>query len=284
MSRWDTVAIVGVGLLGGSLGLALREQGLAHSVIGIGRSPTRLRKARQQGVVTATSTHLARSVADAELVIICTPVETIPGFAVEVARHCPDGALITDVGSTKERIVTRLDRELRKHPRRVRFVGSHPLAGSDKIGFEFARGDLFRGRVVVVTPGRHTDQKDYRRIAGLWKSLGARVVRKTPQKHDSEVATISHLPHLVASALAAGTPSSLLPLVASGWSDTTRVAAGDVELWRQILSDNRDHVLKSLTNFEKVLASFRRALDKDDHDELLRLLEQGKQARDAVGN
>jgi prephenate dehydrogenase len=140
------------------------------------------------------------------------------------------------------------------------------------------------GRVVIVTPTRWTRRQDDVAIGAFWKSLGGRVVRQTPPAHDQTVAAISHLPHLVASALAASTPAALLPLVAGGWLDTTRVAAGDAEIWRQILSENRDHVLKSLDKFEKVLASFRRAMETDDHSQLVRLLEAGKRNRDALGN
>ncbi len=291
IKQWDTVAVVGVGLIGGSVGLALRERGLAEHVVGIGRRAASLRKARQCGAVTRTTTSLARGVADADLVVVCTPVGNIVSQVLEVAEACPPSALITDVGSTKQHIVEALDRALNRPDPRVRqevgratFVGSHPLAGSEKTGPAFARADLFVDRAVVVTPTRRSPPAAVRRTIGLWKSLGANVVEKSPQAHDQLVAAISHLPHLVASALATATPPRDICLAAGGWRDTTRVAAADAELWKQILSDNRGHVLKSLDSFETVLATFREALESDDQDRLLLLLEAGKQHRESLGN
>ena len=285
MPRWETVALVGVGLIGGSIGLALRERGLARNVVGIGRRASSLRKARQCGAVSTTTTQLVRGIADAELVIVCTPVELIVENVLKVAEHCPSDALITDVGSIKASIVTSLDRHRRVlDARGVRFVGSHPLAGSGKQGPQHARGDLFEDRVVVVTPSRRSRTTDVKRIEDFWHSLGATVLRKSPQAHDQAVAAISHLPHLVASAMSAATPVEALPLAATGWRDSTRVAAGDAELWRQILANNRDHVLTSLDKFEKVLTFFRKALENGDEDLLTKLLREGKQHRDAVGN
>ncbi len=285
MQRWDTVALVGVGLIGGSIGMALQQRKLARTVVGIGRRPAALRRARECGAVNRTTTNLARGVADAQLIVVCTPVEAIVSHCLDAAKHCPTGALLTDVGSTKTEIVASL--ELQRHAlaaRDVRFVGSHPLAGSEKRGPQHARADLLQDRAVVVTPSRSTRPVDFRRTSTFWQALGARVYRKTPLAHDQSVAAISHLPHIVASALAGTTPPGDLPLVAGGWLDTTRIAAADTELWRQILSKNRSHILKSLGKFEKVLASFRRALEKGDEQRLKQLLREGKDKRDPVGD
>jgi prephenate dehydrogenase len=285
MSRYNTVAIIGVGLIGGSIGLALRSRDLAGRVVGIGRSAGSLRQAARCGAVTETTTRLARGVADAELIVVCTPVQSIVDHVLQAAESCPQGALITDAGSTKASIVAAIERELKPTPgRNVAFIGSHPLAGSEKTGVQFARADLLEGRVVVVTPTRRSRADDVVRVEQFWGSLGTQVLRKTPQAHDQAVAATSHLPHVLASLLAAATPRELLPLVAGGWLDTTRVAAGDVELWRQILNENRADVLKSLDKFAKVLASFRAALQRGDQAKIAKLLEAGKQNRDAVGS
>ena len=281
MKSWNTVAIVGVGLIGGSIGLALRRRGLARSVVGVGRRASSLRKARRYGTVTSTTTNLARGVAAAELVVVCTPVGLIAKHVREASAHCPPGALITDAGSTKAEIVAALRGDL---GRDVAFVGSHPLAGSEKTGPEFAKEDLLEGRVVVVTPTRTTGRDRYAAVATFWSQLGARVIRMTPSDHDRALAATSHLPHLVASVLAASTSNGDLRLVASGWRDTTRIAAGDVQLWRQIFSGNRGHLLKSLGKFEKSLASFRAALERDDPVAIEKFLAMGKQTRDAVGS
>lgn len=281
MPTYGTVAIIGVGLIGGSIGLALRRRGLARRVVGVGRRESSLRKAKRHEVVDATTTSIAKGVADAELIVVGTPVSTIVDVVCEAAGHCPAEAVITDAGSTKSRILTELARRLALPGA---FVGSHPLAGSEKSGAEFAAENLFEQRVVVVTPTRRSDEQRVARVEAFWESLGGRVMRMTPQAHDAAVAEISHMPHLVASALAAATSEKHLPLAAGGWRDTTRVAAGDVELWRQIVDENRGHVLKSLDKFAKVLSKLHAAVERGDEARLVEILEAGKRTRDAVGS
>ena len=285
MKSWNQVTIVGVGLLGGSIGLALLERRLARVVVGVGRRNSSLAKARQRGAVTTVTTELATGVADAELIVICTPVASIVEQALTAAERCSEGALITDVGSTKASITTEMDRCLNQTPhRRATFVGSHPMAGSEKTGPEYARADLFEQRTVVITPSTHTPATACDAIDEFWRSIGGITLRSSPSEHDQAVASISHLPHLVAAALAASTDPSELAFAGSGWLDTTRVAAGDVELWRQILRDNQRQVLESLSRFENQLVAWRQALESNDDEQLVALLEAGKRNRDAVGN
>jgi prephenate dehydrogenase len=279
---WNTVAIVGVGLIGGSIGLALRERGAARRVVGIGRRLASLDEALARRAVSEITTDLEAGVSAAELTVICAPVEQIPGLSCRVAAACPRASVITDAGSTKAWIVEQVASQL--PPGQATFVGSHPLAGSEKQGVAHARADLFEGRTVVVTPTVATPPEACRRIEQFWSALGGRVVRLSPSQHDQAVAAISHLPHLVASALAASTPEAYLPLAATGWLDTTRIAAGDVELWRQILGQNRASVLQALEQFEKVLNSFSLALQQQDDRALTELLSRGKQRRDALAD
>ncbi len=281
MNTWDTVAIVGVGLLGGSIGLALQQRELARRVIGIGRRTESLRKARQHGTVTSTTTDLAGGVADAELIIVCTPVGHIVEHACQVAEHCPPGALITDVGSTKTSIVRQLEKRLAPG---VLFIGSHPLAGSEKAGPENASATLFEDRVTVVTRAAASGDELVERIEAFWRSLGAHVLRMSPESHDQAVAMTSHAAHVIAAALAAATTAGELPLTAGGWRDTTRIAAGDPRLWQQILVSNRDQVLQSLDKFGKVLSQFRVALESGDEERIMQLLDAGKKTRDSVGS
>ncbi|MEX2559334.1 MAG: prephenate dehydrogenase/arogenate dehydrogenase family protein, partial [Pirellulales bacterium] len=198
--------------------------------------------------------------------------------AAEVFRP---GALITDVGSTKAEIVAALDGAL---SREVRFLGSHPLAGSEKSGPAAAAADLFVDRTVVVTPTRATRKEDLAALEAFWTALGARVIRMSPEAHDRALAATSHLPHLAASALAACTPQGDLGLTASGWVDTTRVAAGDPELWQQIFMSNRANVLTALARYEKVLDSLRRCLEQGNKRKLTAILQEGKQKRDALAS
>lgn len=279
--KWSTVAVVGVGLIGGSIGLALRRRNLAQRVVGVGRRAASLRRAKQLGCVDTTSTSIARGVADSELIIVCTPVGQIADHVLEAAAHCRTEAIITDAGSTKAEIVAAVENH---SSGRANFVGSHPLAGSEKAGAQFARDNLLDGRLVVVTPTSKTDKQLVDSAETFWKSLGARVERMTPAAHDEALAAVSHLPHAVASALAAATPLKHLPLVAGGWQDTTRIAAGDAELWRQIFLDNQGNLLKSLDRFESMLAKLRRAVESGDQAQLLKILQAGKDARDSVGS
>ena len=280
---WKTVAIVGVGLIGGSIGLALRERKLAERVIGVGRRAATLRKAKEIGAVTATTLRLEQGVAEADLVVVATPIAQIVEQIRLAAAACRPGTLFTDAGSTKRTIV----RDLEANgglPDAVRFVGSHPLAGSEKSGPEAATADLFEGRVVVVTPCRATHNGAAADVADFWSSLGATVYLMSPEQHDAAVAATSHVPHLLASLLAGVTPRGDLPLTATGWQDTTRIAAGDPELWTQILLDNRQNVLKSLARFEKTMQRAKRAIERGDAKTLTRLLTEAKAIRDAVGS
>jgi len=279
--RWETVAIIGVGLIGGSVGMALRKRGLARNVVGVGRSEGRLRIAHERGAVTSTTTDLAFGVRDADLIVVCTPVAHVVDYVRKASKSCPPQTLITDAGSTKGEICKALSCGLDGN---CAFTGSHPLAGSEKSGPEFAQDDLFEGRLTVITPMADSDERHVLAIEQFWTSLGSRVVRTAPDEHDRAMAAVSHLPHLVASLLSITTPQEYLRSVATGWRDTTRVAAGDAELWAQILMDNRTHILKSMDKFAKLLAESRESLAVGNQTELVRILDAGKRNRDSVGS
>lgn len=277
MKHWNTVAIVGVGLIGGSIGLGLRRRGLAREVVGVGRRPESLRTAQQLGAVDRTTLDRSEAVAEAELVVVCTPVGRIAADVRAAAAVSRKQALITDVGSTKAQIVAELDGAL---PGGARFVGSHPLAGSEKNGPAAADADLFVDRTVVVTPIDSTREDDLAAIGDLWASLGARVVKLSPADHDRALAATSHLPHLVAAALAATTSPDDLPLTASGWADTTRIASGDPDLWTQIFLSNQAQVLAALGRYQDSIGQLRRAIESGDDGDLVRLLAEAKIRRD----
>lgn len=266
--NFDTVAIVGVGLIGGSIGMALRERRLARRVIGIGRHAKSLRKARRLGAIDRGVTELARGVADAELVVFCTPVDVIVDQAIEASMRCELQTILTDTGSAKARIVARLDEEL---PDRVSFVGSHPLAGSEKSGVSVARPDLFDRRICVVTETRHTLKRSAAVVRGFWESMGARVIRMSPEAHDRALAYTSHLPHLAAAALSIALPEEYKEVVATGYRDTTRIAASDPALWTAIFLENAGPILDSLASLERVMDEFRNALVAKDARRIQRL-------------
>lgn len=281
MPHWNTVAIVGVGLLGGSIGLGLRERRLAKSVIGVGRRIDSLEIARRVGAIDELTLDLAEGVRAADLIIVCTPVNLIVDYIIQAARHCPPHALITDVGSTKASIVAQLDAKLERH---TRFIGSHPLAGSEKQGPGESNADLLVDRTVVVTPTQRNQPDDYSQVEALWMALGARVVNMPPDDHDRALAQTSHMPHVVAAALASALSTANHELAATGFRDTTRIASGDPDLWAQILLDNRQHVLAAVRQFEQSLAALCSPIANSDSTQLKRALSEAKKKRDALGS
>jgi prephenate dehydrogenase len=281
MKHLSCVAIIGTGLIGGSIGMALRQRGLADTVVGIGRRQVSLRIARRVGAVSNTTIDIDKGVSEAELIVVCTPVGRIVEHVRQAALHCPEGTLITDAGSTKRTIVEALDNSL---PRGCRFLGSHPLAGSEKSGPSHAKADLFQGRVAVITPTPNTRTEDYECIEEFWEALGSVVIQMSPEEHDKALALSSHLPHVAAVALAATLPEKYFRLSGTGMQDTSRLAAGDPELWKQILMQNRDNVLNALEKYGSKLSALHAAIRDGNEEEIERILTAAKKTRDALGS
>jgi prephenate dehydrogenase len=249
------LAVVGVGLLGGSLALAARAHGLAREIVGVGRDRGRLEAPLRAGAVDRVTTSVAEGVRDADVIVLAATVLANERLLGEVWGAMTPGALVTDVGSTKRGIVSAAERLAAGQPRA--FVGSHPMAGSEQSGFGVARADLFRGATVIITPTDASDPAAVKGVTALWETLGARVSALDPDTHDRVVAAISHLPHVAAWALvdAVGRfEPGALAFAARGFRDTTRIAASDPAMWTDILLGNRDAIVASL-------AAFRRALD-----------------------
>jgi prephenate dehydrogenase len=288
MPASQRVAIVGVGLIGGSIGLALRERGLVAEVVGVGHRSATLEKAMARGAIDRGTTNLVDGVAEADWVVVATPVGSTVDTICSVAL-ANERCTITDVGSTKAEICARLREpvgpdEWQKRPGPGRFIGSHPLAGDHRTGPEHARANLLVGRTVVVTPEDDTPPGLVERAADFWRSLGAHVELLSPEEHDRALAATSHLPHLVAAALAAATPEEWLRLAATGWGDTTRVAGGDPGLWTQIFGQNRRAVRNALTRFRHVVDAMEAALDACDDATLAMQLHEAKRIREAFGD
>lgn len=277
---FDQITIVGVGLIGGSVGLAVKTRQLAGRVVGTGRDAANLATATALGAIDAASTDLAEAVREAGLIVVCTPVDRIADIIRRAVPHCRPGAIFTDGGSTKQNIVDAVGGSL---PRGVSYVPAHPLAGSEKNGVEHARADLFEKRTTIVCPTHDHDQGALERVVFFWKALGSRVTVMTPRDHDRTLAATSHLPHAVAAAVAGITEPGLFPLTAGGFRDTTRIAAGDPGLWAAIFEANRDAVLAALGRFSSRLGEFRRLLEAGDRDGVVRWLSEAKQVRDALG-
>jgi prephenate dehydrogenase len=275
----EGIAIVGVGLIGGSVGLAARSRKLAKRVIGIGRSAEKLAEAVRLGAIDEVSLELS-AVADCDLIVVCTPVGRIANDIRSCAANAKAGTLIIDAGSTKADLASEFEIGLDE----IGFVGCHPLAGSHKNGVSAARADLFENRLTIVTPLALTLPVYTDRAKEFWRSLGSRVVEMDPVEHDKILAMTSHLPHLLAAAMAISTPKEWLAYSAGGWRDQTRIAAGEPDNWTQIFLANREMLLKSLNIAQQNIAALRAAIESNDSTALRKLLAQGKEHRDALGD
>jgi prephenate dehydrogenase len=280
-AHWQSVAIVGVGLIGGSIGKALKARRLATRVVGVGRSDAGLDEARRSGAVTEATTDLPSAVAAADLVVVATGVAAIPDLLDEINAAVEPGTLIVDAGSAKARIVAAWER--RRRSRRGRFVGGHPLAGSHRRGPAAADAGLFAGRVAIVTPATRTPPGDVTDAGSFWAALGATVFVMSPKEHDRILAVTSHAPHMIAAAVAAATPPAVRRFTAGGWRDTTRIAAGDPELWADIILDNPGNVADALRRIAGETAKMLAAIEAGDRRRLAAILRRAQEARDAVG-
>jgi prephenate dehydrogenase len=278
---WPTVAIVGVGMIGGSIAAALRARRLASRVIGVGRSAASLAVAKRQGIVDEVATDVT-AVAAADCVVVATGVGAIPALLEQIDAVIRPGTLLTDAGSTKKSIVAAWEK--RRRSRRGRFVGGHPIAGSHRRGPDAADAKLFEGRVTVVTPVAATPAADTDAVAAFWSAIGSTVFVMPPREHDRLLAMTSHAPHVVAAAVAAATPAEARRFTAGGWRDTTRIAAGDPDLWADILLDNAGDVAKALSRVAAVTEKVLAALESGDRRRLVSLLKRAKEDRDAVGS
>jgi len=272
------VAIVGVGLLGGSIGLALPAVAIGCSRVGIGRRRSSLRRALRFDAIDYGTLSYARGLAGAQLVIVASPLRHFERIFASMAPHLPAGCVVTDVGSTKVE-PARLAQALL--PSHVTFIGSHPMAGSEKTGVEFSRADLFSGAPCVVTPTTTSDRHALQLVVTFWETLGCAVVRLSPKQHDEVVARVSHVTHLAASCLflAAG-GSGRLDLGGPGLMDTTRIASGDPQMWLDIMRMNRRPLLSAIKELTTLLGQARAALRAGDDEGLLALLTDAKQRRD----
>jgi prephenate dehydrogenase len=274
----DTLVIAGVGLIGGAIARAARQSGAAGRIIGLGRSTARLAAARAAGLIDHAAEQLD-DVRGADAAVVCTPVDRI---ADDVrALQCvlaPEG-WITDAGSVKRLIVESVGPPA---PGRAEFVGGHPLAGSEKHGFEFAAEVELAGRVCVVTPADWSTRRTVPAVTRFWQTLGMRVVSRSPDEHDAVLARTSHAPHLAAYLLASLLQPSDGPFAASGFRDTTRIARSDPALWTAILLANRDAVLQTAGALERGLAAARAALEQGDAEALRALLATAQERRQSL--
>jgi prephenate dehydrogenase len=281
--RWKKVTLVGVGLLGGSLGLALKRRRLAGEVCGFVRRKASVGECRRVGAVDWATLELWKAVSGADLVVLCTPLAQMRELVEQMVPSLKRGAIVTDVGSVKGSVVRELEGMVAGAG--GHFVGSHPMAGAEKMGVAAAREDLFERAVCVVTPTRRSNKAAVKKVEQLWKAVGARVLRLSPQAHDDLVSRSSHLPHLIAATLAnavldPGRPPQQKALCANGFRDTTRIASGSPEMWRDIVIANRRNLSGALGSLVKELRKLQGVIRRGDDVAISDFLAQAKARRD----
>ncbi len=281
MARFKQVALIGLGLIGGSLGMAIRRRRLAAQVVGISRRASTLAQATRLGAIDRAARTMEDAVRGADIVVLATPVDDILPTARRLAPFLAPGAILTDVASTKARVVSALERVV---PRGVAVVGGHPLAGSEQRGIAAARADLFDGSLCVLTRTARTDPAALRVVAALWRPLVRRVAVMSPQEHDACLAAISHLPHLVAFALVNATPSAMRAMAPRSFLDATRVAKSDPNLWDDIFLSNTRALPAAVARFDQAWRDAKRLLREDHRAALRQWLRRAQRARQALSD
>jgi len=281
--HWEKITLVGVGLLGGSLGLAIRQRGLAQRVAGYVRRAESVTECEKLGVVDQAETDLGRAVLDADAVVLCTPISQMRSVTEKMLPALKPGALVTDVGSVKGCVVTELEPLVAGAG--AHFVGSHPMAGAEKMGPGAARADLFVNSICAITPTPRSEKEQVRKLEDFWKAVGAIPLKLSPDLHDYLVSRSSHLPHVVAAELANYVLSPVHPkeqamLCANGFRDTTRIASGSPEMWRDIALCNRKNLARVLGVFIEDLQEFQLALENEDVKVVEEVFEKARQRRE----
>lgn len=285
MSAFEGISrfgIYGVGLLGGSFGLALQQAFPSVERVGIGRNEERLQQAVDCGAIDSFTTNPASLDHSLDALLLCTPVRSIHEHFAEAAAALKPHALVTDVGSTKADLVQRCESISEGQ---FRFVGSHPMAGSHKTGVTAATAGLFEGRLSIITPTPSTDPDARQWVIELWKALGMRIMLVSPEEHDRLTAFASHLPHLLASSLCHTVQPQgerIREVIGSGFLDTTRIAAGDPGLWLDICLDNRDAILEALNIFQRDIDTLRDAIQSEDQETIFGILQSAKTWKDSL--
>ena len=281
--QFRKITIVGVGLLGGSIGLAARKFRIADEIAGYVRREKTAAECEKAGATDYATTDLAAAVSNSDLVILCTPLAQMRPLVEQFRPALKRGAIVTDVGSVKADVVRELESLVAKMG--AHFVGSHPMAGGEKTGVAAAREDLFENAVCVLTPTPRSHAGAIRKLERFWKSLGARVLKMPPEQHDLFVSRTSHLPHVIAAALAnlvlgPGQPKGQAQLCANGFRDMTRIASGSPEMWRDIALANRKHLAGSVSAFISELQQFQKTLKAANTETIEQFFETAKGRRD----
>lgn len=284
MEKPEHLAILGYGLMGASLALGLKKRGFTGRILGYARREETRERALELGVADEVFADPAEAVRQADIVVICVPIWTIARLAEEIIPALKPGAVVTDVGSTKSVLLETMNPLFRNSV--ACFVGSHPIAGSEKTGIDAGFADLYEGRLTVVCPSPETGEAARRAVVNLWAAAGSEVVEMSPAEHDAMLASTSHLPHMIAAALARsvadGDPTRRADFCGTGFRDTTRVASGSADMWVDIIDTNRTALEAELDRFHAELQGLIRILRKGDSADIRRWLEEAAAARNQI--
>jgi cyclohexadieny/prephenate dehydrogenase len=283
---FDRIALIGIGLIGSSIARDIKELKLAGEVVISTRSPDTLKRAEELGLGDRYVTSAAEAVKDADLVIVSVPVGASEAVAQQIAASLKPGAIVTDVGSTKQSVIAQMAPHM---PDNVHFIPGHPLAGTEKSGPDAGFTGLFRDRWCIFTPLPDTDPEALDRLKAFWTALGSRIDEMDPQHHDKVLAIVSHLPHIIAynivgtaDDLETVTESEVIKYSASGFRDFTRLAASDPTMWRDVCLHNRDAILEMLARFSEDLAYLQRAIRWGEGDKLFELFSRTRDVRRSI--
>jgi prephenate dehydrogenase len=277
------VAVLGVGLIGASFSLALKEKKLCREIAGSGRSVDNLQKAKDRGIIDTFDPDPAVACRDADLIMLSTPAGSFIDMIKRSSGAFSRGAVVTDAGSIKGDLVHDIERLM---PEGVSYIGAHPIAGSENSGIDAASPDLFKGAKCIITPTKASDASSLNKIKVLWENIGAVVMEMDPQKHDHIYASVSHLPHMIAYAMVntvAAIDSSYLEFSGRGFLDMTRIAASSPELWRDICIMNRKNLIDMIEVFQRNLESLNRHLKASDSDSLEAEFGNARRLRESLG-
>ena len=283
---FERVALIGIGLIGGSIARDLAELGLAREIVVSTRSAETLKRAEELGLGTRYEASAAEAVKDADLVIVSVPVGASGAVAEQIAGNLKPGAIVTDVGSTKASVIAQMRPFM---PDDVHFIPGHPIAGTEKSGPDAGFTGLFKGRWCILTPLPGTDEAALERLRLFWETLGSRVDQMDPEPHDKVLAIVSHLPHIIAynivgtaDDLETVTESEVIKYSASGFRDFTRLAASDPTMWRDVCLHNKDAILEMLARFSEDLAYLQRAIRWGEGDKLFDLFTRTRAIRRSI--
>jgi len=279
MTHIKHLVVIGTGLIGGSLALALKRAGCVERVTGVGRSAENLKEAVRLGVIDDFSHDIAAAVSDVDMVLLAVPVAACDQVFAALATSLPDKAIVTDAGSTKQSVMASAERYLSDVSC---FVPAHPIAGTEHSGAAAAFAELFENKKCILTPNEQTDTKAVMQVQAMWEAVGARVKIMSAAEHDDVLAAVSHLPHLAAFAIvnAVGKSDHAFRFAAGGFRDFTRIASSSPEMWRDIALCNQQSIVDKIDALQEELTVLRNALNTHDGDALLDKFTSAKQARD----